>query len=47
MNFIIYCLLYLFQAAVGFSMLLAIGAAVVYWQERHRRRERAFFNGRT
>lgn len=31
-------------AAVGFGALFATGAAVIWWQDRHKRRERAYFN---
>lgn len=47
MDFVIYCVLYMLEAAFGFGMLFAISAAVVWWGGRHRRRELAYENGHT
>lgn len=44
MHFIIYCAIYLLEAAFGFALLFATGAAVIWWQDRHKRRERTYFN---
>lgn len=35
---------YIGSAVLGFAMLFGISAAVVYWQERHKRRDRAYWN---
>lgn len=47
MHFIIYCAIYLLEAAFGFGLLFAAGAAVVWWQDRHKRAHYRYVNGRT
>lgn len=40
-------ILYVASVASCFGALLATGAAVVWWQGRHRRAHEAYWNGRT
>lgn len=36
---------YIGSAVIGFTFLFATGAAVTRWQGRHKRRDRAYWNG--
>lgn len=47
MDFIFYAVRYLLEAGFGFGLLFATGAAVIWWEGRHKRRQRAYWNGPT
>jgi hypothetical protein len=47
MDFVFYTARTLLDAGLGFGALFAVSAAMVYWRERHVRRDRAYWNGHT